>query len=336
MEPLGRLVQAVDDFQQRHRWLAFPFAVVKKFGDDQAGRHAALLAYYGFFSLFPLLLVAVTVIGFILQGRSDLADRIVDSAAAQFPIIGTSIQKTVEGSRLRGSGLVLAVGAAFALWGGLGVADAAQAAMNGIWNVPRRRYPNFLLRRLRGLAWLVVLGGGLLAASVAAGFAHAAGSAVSGMAGVAASAVVNTLLFLVGFRVLTVRNIPLRSLLPGAVLAALAWALLQWLGGWYVGRQLTRATNTYGTFALVIGLLSWLYLAATVTLYAAELNAVRVRRLWPRSLAPPPLGRADEQVLEDLAKQEERRPGQRVEVSFGAEAEQGERPAEREPPAHTG
>jgi YihY family inner membrane protein len=336
MEPLRRLVRAVDDFQQRHRWLAFPFAVVKKYGDDQAGRHAALLAYYGFFSLFPLLLVAVTVIGFILQGRSDLADRIVDSAAAQFPIIGTSIQKTVAGSRLRGSGLVLAVGAAFALWGGLGVADAAQAAMNGIWNVPRRRYPNFLLRRLRGLAWLVVLGGGLLAASVAAGFAHAAGSALSGVGGVAASAVVNTLLFLVGFRVLTVRNIPVRWLLPGAVLAALAWALLQWLGGWYVGRQLTRATNTYGTFALVIGLLSWLYLAATVTLYAAELNAVRARRLWPRSLAPPPLGRADEQVLEDLAKQEERRPEQRVEVSFGAEAEQGERPAEREPPAHTG
>jgi YihY family inner membrane protein len=321
MERLRRLLQAVDDFQQRRRWLAFPFAVVKKFGDDQAGRHAALLAYYGFFSLFPLLLVATTVIGFVLQGRSGLADRIVDSAAAQFPIIGTSIRTTVEGSRLRGSGLALAVGAAFALWGGLGVADAAQAAMNSIWNVPRRRYPNFLLRRLRGLAWLVLLGGGLLAASLAAGFAHAAGSAWSGVAGVAASAVVNTLLFLVGFRVLTVRNVPLRSLLPGAVLAALAWAMLQWLGGWYVGRQLTRATNTYGTFALVIGLLSWLYLAATVTLYAAELNAVRARRLWPRRLAPPPLGPADEQVLADLAKQEERRPEQRVEVSFGADAE---------------
>jgi uncharacterized BrkB/YihY/UPF0761 family membrane protein len=139
--------------------------------------------------------------------------------------------------------------------------------------------------------------------------------------------VVNTCLFLIGFRVLTVRNVSLRSLLPGAVLAALAWALLQWLGGWYVNRQLTHATNTYGTFALVIGLLSWLYLAATVTLYAAELNAVLARRLWPRSLAPPPLGAADEQVLEDLAKQEERRPEQRVEVSFDAD---------REPPAQSG
>ena len=340
MEPIKRLVQALDDFQQRHRWLAFPFAVVKKYGDDQAGRHAALLAYYGFFSLFPLLLVAVTVIGFILQDRSDLANQIVSSAAAQFPIIGTSIQSTVEGSRLRGSGLALAVGAVFAVWGGLGVADAAQAAMNGIWNVPRRRYPNFVLRRLRGLAWLVILGGGLLLASLAAGFAHAAGSALSGVAGVAASALVNTLLFLVGFRVLTVRNVPLRSLLPGAVVAALAWALLQWLGGWYVGRQLSRATNTYGTFALVIGLLSWLYLAATVTLYAAELNAVLARRLWPRSLAPPPLGRADEQVLEDLAKQEERLPSQRVEVSFDASAEGdgevAEQKAERGPPAQSG
>ena len=323
MDRIRRLLAAVDDFQQRHRWLAFPFAVVKKFGDDQAGRHAALLAYYGFFSLFPLLLVAVTVIGFILQGRSDLADRIVDSTAAQFPIVGTSIAKTVEGSHLRGSGLALVVGTAFALWGGLGVADAAQQAMNSIWNVPRRRYPSFALRRLRGLLWLVVLGGGLLAASLAAGFANAAGSALSGVAGVVASVAVNALLFLVGFRVLTVRNIPLRSLLPGAVVAAIAWALLQLLGSWYVHRQLAHATNTYGTFALVIGLLSWLYLAATVTLYAAELNAVRVRRLWPRSLAPPPLGRADEQVLEDLAKQEERRPEQRVEVSFGADEEGG-------------
>jgi membrane protein len=125
--------------------------------------------------------------------------------------------------------------------------------MNGIWNVPRRRYPNFLLRRLRGLAWLFILGGGLLLASVVSGFAATADTAWSGPAGVAASTLVNMLLFLVGFRVLTVRDVSLRQLLPGAVLAALAWALLQWLGGWYVARQLSRASATYGTFALVIG-----------------------------------------------------------------------------------
>ena len=133
--------------------------------------------------------------------------------------------------------------------------------------------------------------------------------------------VVVALLFLVGFRVLTVRNVSLRTLLPGAVLAALAWALLQWLGGWYVARQLSRASATYGTFALVIGLLSWLYLASTVTLFAAEVNVVLARRLWPRSLAPPPLGDPDERALEGLAKQEERLPDQRVEVSFDGDTQ---------------
>ena len=141
MEPLRRLLQAVDDFQQRHRWLAFPVAVVKKYGEDQAGQRAALLAYYGFFSLFPLLLVAVTVLGFVLHGDSGLSRRIVDSAVGQFPVIGDELGRSVSQSRLRGSGLALAVGVVFALWGGLGVAEAAQAAMNGIWNVPRRRYP---------------------------------------------------------------------------------------------------------------------------------------------------------------------------------------------------
>ena len=341
MELLQRLSQAVDDYQQRHRWLAFPVAVVKKYGDDQAGQRAALLAYYGFFSLFPLLLVAVTVLGFLLEEQSDLGQRIVDSALAQFPIIGEQIRGTVQGSRLRGSGLALALGLGLALWGGLGVAEAAQSAMNGIWNVPRRRYPNFLLRRLRGLAWLVILGGGLVLASVVSGFAAAADTAWSGPVGVAASTAVNMLLFLVGFRVLTVRNVSLRALLPGAVLAALAWALLQWLGGWFVARQLSRASATYGAFAVVIGMLSWLYLASTVTLLAAELNVVRSRRLWPRSLAPPPLGGADERALEDLAKQEERLPEQRVEVSFGAgegegEEQPAERPAERGPTGQTG
>jgi membrane protein len=338
MEQLKRLARAVDDFQQRQRWLAFPVAVAKKYGEDQAGQKAALLAYYGFFSLFPLLLVAVTVVGFVLQGESDLGQRIVDSAVAQFPVIGEEISGTVSQSRLRGSGLALAVGLGLALWGGLGVAEAAQTAMNGIWNVPRRRYPNFFLRRLRGLAWLVTLGGGLLLASVVSGFAAAVGTGWS----VVAALPVNMLLFLVGFRVLTVRNVSLRTLLPGAVLAALAWALLQWLGGWYVDRQLSRASATYGAFALVIGLLSWLYLAATVTLLAAEVNVVRSRRLWPRSLAPPPLGRPDERALEGLAKQEERLPDQRVEVSFEGDPEAaGERPPEREParrepPAQTG
>jgi YihY family inner membrane protein len=329
MERLQRLLRAVDGYQQRHPWLGFPVAVVKKYGDDHAGQHAALLAYYGFFSLFPLLLVLVTVLGFVLADRRDLQDDILASALAQFPVIGDDIQNSV--GQVRGSGLALAVGLVGALWGGLGVAEAAQNAMNGIWNVPRKRYPNFFLRRARGLLWLLLLGGGLLLASVLSGVSAAVGAGGSPLAGIAVSAAVNSVLFLVGFRVLTVRQVPPLDLLPGALLAALATALLQALGGWYVDTQVSRASNTYGAFALVIGLLSWLYLEATVTLYAAELNVVRVRRLWPRGLIQPPLAGADEQVLEALAKQEERRPEQTVEVSFQHD-DHGQRPAERKGP----
>jgi YihY family inner membrane protein len=209
--------------------------------------------------------------------------------------------------------------------------------MNGIWNVPRKRYPSFLLRRARGLLWLVLLGGGLLLASVLSGVSAAAGdSAAAGLLGIAAALAVNTLLFLVAFRVLTVREVSLRALLPGALLAALAWALLQWLGGWYVDNQLQRADNTYGAFALVIGLLSWLYLASTVTLLAAELNVVRARGLWPRGLLPPPLVEADEQVLTDLAKQEERRPEQTVEVGFRGDQDGDDEPDGGGTPAQAG
>jgi YihY family inner membrane protein len=326
MDRLQRLLRALDRFQQAHPWIGLPIAVVRKYGDDQGGNHAALLAYYGFFSLFPLLLVLTTVLGFVLDGRPDLQARILDSALAQFPVIGVDIRENL--GALQGSRLALAVGLIGALYGGLGVAEAAQNAMNGIWNVPRKRYPNFLVRRARGLLWLVGLGGGLLLITVLSGVTAAAGTAVARLLGVGVSLAVDTLLFLLAFRVLTVRDVAVRELLPGAVLASLGWLVLQQLGGWYVDSQLKRASDTYGTFALVIGLLSWLYLAATVTLYAAEVNVVRSRRLWPRSLIQPPLAGADERVLEALAKQEERRPEETVEVVFHRDDSADGRPAE--------
>src|SRR2546430_1753623 len=127
MPDLQRVVRRIDEFQQRHRPLAFLFAVVKKFGDDQGGNLAALITYYGFLSLFPLLLVLVTVLGFVLQNNPDLRDDILNSAVAQFPIIGDQIRNNV--GSVRGSGLGLAVGILVTFYGGLGVCNAAQDAM---------------------------------------------------------------------------------------------------------------------------------------------------------------------------------------------------------------
>src|SRR5437868_9948716 len=138
-----------DEIQQRSRWLALPLAVLRKFGDDGAGHLAALVSYYLFFSLFPLLLVLVGVAGLVLAAHPDLQHQLLDSALANFPVIGDQIRASVGTSDR--SGVALAVGLAAALWGGMGAIGAMQHTMNTIWNVPRFERPNLVQERLRSL-----------------------------------------------------------------------------------------------------------------------------------------------------------------------------------------
>jgi YihY family inner membrane protein len=319
-----RYLERIDRLQQHNRALALPFGVIRKFADDQAGNLAALLAYYGFFSLFPLLLVLVTVLGFVLAGNSGLQQRILDSALAQFPVIGDQIGKDI--GSVRGSGLALAVGIVGTLWGGLGITQQAQNALNTVWGLPRSSWPNFWLRLARGIGILLVLGLGAIAATFLSGLGTVSGLPVIGrVLPLAGTLLLNLALFLFAFKVLTSSPVPWRRLLPGTVLAGVCWTVLQAAGGYYVTHQLRSASQVYGTLALVIGLLSWLYLGAQLFLYAAELNVVIAKRMYPRSLFPPPLTKADERVISDLAKVGELRPEANVEVEFEPPAEaQGE------------
>jgi YihY family inner membrane protein len=298
---MRRFKDQLDRFQQRNRVLALPFAVIRKFSDDQAGNLAALLAYYGFFSLFPLLLVLVTVLGFVLAGRRDLQERVLDSALAQFPVIGDQIGRDI--GSFKGSGLALAIGILGTLWGGLAVTRQAQNAMNTVWGLPRAQWPNFWLRLARGLGVLAVLGLGTIGATLLSGLGTVSGMPVIGRAlPVAGTLLLNLALFLFAFKVLTSVGVSWRRLLPGTVLAGVGWSVLQVVGGYYVTHQLASASQVYGTLALVIGLLSWLYLGAQLFLYAAELNVVLAKRLYPRSMFPPPLTEGDERVASDLAR----------------------------------
>jgi YihY family inner membrane protein len=312
-----RALRALDQAQQRHTVAAFPFAVVKKFGDDRAGRHAALLTYYAFFSVFPLLLVFVTVLGLVLHDDLELQRRILDTAMAQFPVIGEQVIGEI--SSIKGSGVRLAVGVLGTLWAGLGVTQTAQDAMNALWTVPYRRRPNFWLRLARGLALLGLLGGGVLAATFLAQLATVTGPAFgSRVLPLLATMLVDFVVAIVAFQVLVATPPRWRQLIPGALVATVGWALLQAAGGWYVNRTLRHASLVYGLFGLVIGLLSWLYLGARFLLYAAEVNVVLARRLWPRSMLQPPLTEPDRQALIALAKVEQRQPGEDVEVRFAA------------------
>jgi hypothetical protein len=164
---VGRVVKRMDALQQRRPILAFPFAVVKKFGDDSAGNLAALIAYYGFLSLFPLLLALTTVLATVLHSHPDLQRRVLSSTLAEFPVIGDQIRSNIHS--LQGSGVALAIGVAGALWGGMGVMKTAGTAMDDLWEVPKRERPNFIHALLRAALLLVVLGGGIVATTVLSG-----------------------------------------------------------------------------------------------------------------------------------------------------------------------
>ena len=141
----------LDRLRRRHAALAFPLAVRRKYSDDRAGYLAATISYYGFFSLFPLLLVLVTVLGYVLDGRPSLQHRIIGTALAQFPVIGPGLEQ----QSLKGSGLALAIGIAVSLWTGASVFLAAENAMNRIWEVPMEELPGLVSSRLRALGLLV-------------------------------------------------------------------------------------------------------------------------------------------------------------------------------------
>jgi YihY family inner membrane protein len=315
---IERLLRVLDRFQQRHTVLGLPFGVAKKFGDDQAGKHAALLAYYGFLSLFPLLLVFVTVLGYALANNQQLEQQVIDTLVGQFPVMGTQIKDSV--ATIQGSGIGLVVGILGTLWGGLGITQSAQDAMNAVWNIPRRLRPSYWLRLARGLGFLLLLAAAVVGATVLAQLGRIQ-AGILGRLPLVGSLLLNLLLLLVLFQVLTGMWVPWRRLLPGALCGAVSWSTLQTLGVLIVDRQLQRANLIYGVFAVVLVLLSWMYLSAQLLLYAAEINVVLTRRLWPRSLLQPPLTEPDRRVLTALAETEERRPGQTVEVRFSAEDE---------------
>lgn len=312
------LKAGLDRYQRSRPWLALPVGVLKKFAEDQAGNLAALISYYAFFSFFPLLLVLVTALGFAAAGNEHLQAQILHTVSSQFPGLGGTV--VPAGQKLHGSGFGLAVGVVLALWAGLGVANAAQNGFNTVWQVPLVDRPGLLKRTVRSAGLLAVLGTNIIVTTVISGLSSGAGSLGFGLgAGVRfllllGSLAINIVLFVVAFRVLTVRDVSTRAVLPGAVLAGVGWQILQWIGGWIITSKLQSASATYGTFAVVIGLLTWFFLLGQLILLATELNVVRARRLWPRGLLPEHVTDADVRVYRGLASMQRLVPGVRIDV----------------------
>lgn len=307
-----RPVRAFDAYQQRRKWLAVPMAVIRKFGNDQAGSLAALVAYYAFFSLFPLLLVMTTVLGFVLQHDRSAQSSVEHSVLGQFPVIGSQIKLHALSGRISS----LLIGLLTSLLGGLGVTNAAQNAFDRVWAVPFKDRPDFLRSRLRGLALIAALGITFIIATGVTGLTSGIHGPLGKLAAVLAGLLINFVLFLAAFRFLTAAAVPTSCLWIGVTVGAIFWELLQFFGGLYINHVVRHASPVGENFALVIGLLVWLHLGAQMTLYAAEINVVVARRLWPRSLMGPPEEPADRETLRALAKVEERHDEEQVDVRF--------------------
>ena len=319
---IERLVRRVDRFQQAHQPLAFGYGVVKKFGDDRGSQLGGLIAFYGFLSFFPLMLVVVTVTAFLSHNNPHLAEQIRDSALKQFPVVGPDLVDNQKA--LPGSGFGLAVGLIGLVWGALGVTQAIQYAFAEVWHVPYKDRPNFFVRLFRGLSLFALLGAGVV---VTVGLASLGGvignSLVAGAVGVVAAAALSIGLYLLVFRMLSPKHLRWSDLLPGAIIAGLGWQILETVGVQLVQNQLRHSSQLYGTVGVVLGLIFFLTLVSQITLYGLEINAVRVDRLWPRSIVQPPLTEADREQFRAMARQEERRDEQTVTVSFDDEATSG-------------
>jgi membrane protein len=287
MNAIDQLLRAVDRFQQRWRAIAFPVAVWSKFTDDQAGNLAALIAYYAYAALLPLLLILVTVLNVVLRNHPSLRADLVNSAVSQYPVLGPI--KANLGT-IPGTGPAFVVGAVLLLLGARGVALAMQNALCVVWDIPKEQRPAFPWSQLWAFALLATIGGGFIVttflSSVAGGVGNVLNGAVAHVGTVLISLVVNISVFWTSFRIATARQVPWRQLRTGAAVAAVCWQILQVAGGYLLSHQLHRASELYGTFGIVLGLLTWLFLQAEVTLYAAEADVVLARHLWPRSILP--------------------------------------------------
>lgn len=314
------MVSWLDRLQRRSRAAGFAIAVIYKYVDDQGGYLAALITYYAFVSLFPLLLLLTTVLGVVLAGHPQVQHQVLDSALSQFPVIGDQL---ADPQHLSGGAIAVVVGIAGALYGGLGVGQALQNAMESIWAVPRHKRPDPIRSRLRSLILLVLLGTALMGATLLSALARESATlGVAGRAGVMVAAVaVNALVCLVAFRVTTTRRLSFRQIAPGAIIAAVLWQLLQVFGATYVTHVVKSASTTNSVFALVLGLLAFLYLTSVALIICAEINAVAVDHLYPRALLAPftddvALTTGDRKTYAGQAKAQQAKGFERIHVSF--------------------
>jgi YihY family inner membrane protein len=304
----------LDELQQSRPALAIPVATLKKFGEDKSSNLAAMMAFWAFFSIFPLMLATVTVLGYTLPDEDK--KRVLEQISGYMPLMDTS---TIGG--LNGSAFALIFGLLAALWSGSTVVRITQDAFNSVWEVPEVERPKFVEVLKRSLLAMSTIGVGLVASTFLLGFVSGNDPTIDlgplgRILGFVAAIVVDIGLFVLAFRMLTDRAITTRDVLPGAIFAGVMFWLLGTLSSVIITRHLSGASATYGNFAIVITMLWWFYLQSQLTLLGAQVNVVLKRGYWPRSLTKEAETEADRRLMEDFVKARQLLKDQEIETEL--------------------
>ncbi len=298
MKIIDSTILAIDRFQQKHPILGLPIGVIKRYGENDAGHQAALITYYGFLSLFPLLLVFTSIAGLASGGSRTIQGTIMDSINSYFPVIGEQLARNIQASNK--SGIALVIGLVVTFYGARGGVDAFRTALNHLWHIPKKKRVGFPLSILVSAGSLVIGGIGLTSAAILSGAASGLGQSMLFKvlaAGAALLILVPTFYWL--FKLNLNTTVAKRNLQVMALYCSIGIVVMQALGSYLVTRQLRTLSPLYGTFALVLGLLFWIYLQATVVLYIVQVRIIRSRKLWPRSISGKLLTTADKQLLDN-------------------------------------
>jgi len=315
MNPVERAIRRVDAAQQRHRVPAFVFGVIKKYGDDNGGMLASNLAQSAFVAVFPLLLILVTVLVTVAASAPSLRHEVIKAVTHQFPLVGQQLTGNIHALRRSSVGSLIA-GLLILTWGAKNLAQAGLFTMEQVWNLPGPARPGYVPRMGRAMLFLAVLGVGVIASTLLTGLvAYGHNIAITVVLAQVLAALCNVGLYLASFRVLTPKGVPTRNLIAGAVAGGVAWTVLQALAAPVV-HHYTHSDTVYGLFAVVLVLVAWIYLGVQIAVYAAEVNVVLTRRLWPRTIVQPPLAEADRASMAMQALQNQRREEQSIRVTF--------------------
>jgi membrane protein len=312
-----RVVRSLDELQQRHSWLAHPVGVIRKYADDRGSALAGLMTFQVFLGMLPLLVVALTVFGRILEADEEVAEGVLQSTVVQFPVIGDRLEDSV--SALSVEGLWIWVTILGLLWTAAGIYHSFQLALNQVWNVPGVHRQGFVSRHARALVLFVLvfaaaLGGSLLRESDLV-LSGSSGWVMQGLSFIGGALVASVLLLAV-FRFVVAPVVETRCLVPAALLAGVSWEVLQRIGSWIVMDRLAQAEDLYGAIGFVLVALFWINLLARSAVLANEFAVVTQRNLWPRRITQPPLSSADREVLAGLIANETRRPEEQVSLVF--------------------